>query len=165
MQEPFSLDVSARYKDELLRPVQKYVRQLAATPILFLETSGTNQLVSPGCPQRHLKGILEQSWCVKVRSLAHHLWNVLSENCLFQPQGILGFYSVIIVISQDLEAAWEGEDRRVGPTYDFKRGHPTGEAHIWLLPKPPETCWVALPLSSGGLPSERVWGAMLIARV
>lgn len=99
MQEPFSLDVSARYKDELLRPVQKYVRQLVATPMLFLETLGTNQLVSHGCPQRHLKGILEQSWCVEVRSLAHHLWNVLSENCLFQPQGTLGFHSVIIVIS------------------------------------------------------------------
>lgn len=60
MQEPFSLDVSARYKDELLGPVQKYVRQLAATPILFLEILGTDQLVSPGCSQRHLKSILEQ---------------------------------------------------------------------------------------------------------
>lgn len=101
-----------------------------------------------------------------MRSMAHHLWNVWSENCLFQPQGTLGFHSVIIVMSQDLEAAWEGEDRRVGPTYDFKRGHHLrGETHIWLLPKPPETCWAALPLSSGVLTLERIWGAMLIARV
>lgn len=45
------------HKDELLGPVQKYVRQLAATSILFQETLGTDQLVFPGCPQNYLKGI------------------------------------------------------------------------------------------------------------
>lgn len=105
-----------------------------------------------------------QSWCVEVRALARHLWKVWSENCLFQPQGILEFHSDIIGMSLAPEAAWEGEGRRVGPTYEFKRGHLTSEAHIWLLPKAPEIAGQHCHLVLRFLLQNKL-EAMLIARL